>query len=75
MRRPSILILDESTSALDTINEKQIMEGMKPLLQSCTSFIIAHRLSTIANADIIVVLEKGKVVTNSWPKFRVLSIS
>jgi HlyB family type I secretion system ABC transporter len=58
---PPILIFDEATSALDTESERAIQENMTRLLSGRTSIIIAHRLSTIRNADMIIVLEKGKL--------------
>jgi len=59
---PPVLILDEATSALDTESERAVQENMGRLLESRTSFVIAHRLSTIRNADVILVLEKGRLV-------------
>jgi ABC-type multidrug transport system fused ATPase/permease subunit len=59
---PAILILDEATSSLDTHSEAAIQLAMKRVLAKRTSFIVAHRLSTIVNADIIVVLDQGRVV-------------
>jgi ATP-binding cassette subfamily B protein len=56
------LIFDEATSALDTESEKAVTENMNQLLHGRTSFVIAHRLSTVRDADLIVVLEKGKLV-------------
>lgn len=58
---PPILLLDEATSALDTESEKLVQEALLRLMQNRTSIVIAHRLSTIQNADLIVVLEKGKI--------------
>ena len=59
---PSILILDEATSSVDTRTEVQIQEAMNRLRAERTSFVIAHRLSTIRGADIILVMEQGSIV-------------
>jgi ATP-binding cassette subfamily B multidrug efflux pump len=59
---PSILILDEATSSVDTRTEVQIQEAMNRLRANRTSFVIAHRLSTIRGADVILVMEKGRIV-------------
>ena len=59
---PTILILDEATSSVDTRTEVLIQEAMARLRQGRTSFVIAHRLSTIRNADTIVVMEAGRIV-------------
>ena len=60
--RPPILIFDEATSSLDTESERAVKENMDRLLEGRTAFVIAHRLSTIRDADMIVVLEQGKLV-------------
>ncbi len=60
--KPSILILDEATSSIDTRTELIIQQGMDRLMQGRTSFVIAHRLSTVRNADEILVLEKGEII-------------
>lgn len=59
---PKILILDEATSNVDTRTEKAIQDAMHMVMENRTSIIIAHRLSTIRDADIIVVLDKGRIV-------------
>lgn len=57
-----VLILDEATSSLDSGSEKKIQKAIDRLIENRTTLIIAHRLSTIENADLILVLEKGKIV-------------
>ncbi|HVV36433.1 MAG TPA: ABC transporter ATP-binding protein [Acidimicrobiales bacterium] len=59
---PAILILDEATSSVDTRTEVQVQEAMNALRHGRTSFVIAHRLSTIRGADLIVVMEHGRIV-------------
>jgi ATP-binding cassette subfamily B protein/subfamily B ATP-binding cassette protein MsbA len=59
---PKVLILDEATSNLDTESERLIQQSLAGLMQGRTSFVIAHRLSTIAGADLIVVLEQGRII-------------
>ncbi|NLD45491.1 MAG: ATP-binding cassette domain-containing protein, partial [Chloroflexi bacterium] len=59
---PSMLILDEATSSVDTRTEVLIQEAMVELMQGRTSFIIAHRLSTIRSADVILVMNEGDIV-------------
>jgi len=62
LSNPPIMLLDEATSALDTESEKLVQDALNNLMKNRTSLIIAHRLSTIQNADLIVVLESGKIV-------------
>jgi ABC-type multidrug transport system fused ATPase/permease subunit len=61
IRKPEILILDEATSALDSESEKQIQSAIDQIAHSTTMIVIAHRLSTIRNADMIYVMEDGKL--------------
>ena len=60
--RAPILIMDEATSSVDTITERQIQDGMDRLMSDRTTFVIAHRLSTIRNANAIMVLEHGEII-------------
>lgn len=62
LAQPSILILDEATSAVDTRTELLLQQAMAALRQGRTSFVIAHRLSTIRDADLILVMENGAIV-------------
>jgi subfamily B ATP-binding cassette protein MsbA len=61
LSNPPIMLLDEATSALDTESEKLVQDALNNLMKNRTSLIIAHRLSTIQKADLIVVLDKGKI--------------
>ena len=62
LKNPPIMILDEATSALDTESEKLVQIALENMMQNRTSIVIAHRLSTIQKADVIVVMQKGKIV-------------
>ncbi len=62
LKQPYILLFDEATSALDSNSEKAVLRAIKNVSAEKTSVVIAHRLSTIVDADIIVVLDKGKIV-------------
>jgi ATP-binding cassette subfamily B protein len=60
--RPSMLILDEATSSIDTRTEIKIQEAFNRLMEGRTSFIVAHRLSTIQSADVILVMKDGHII-------------
>ncbi len=59
---PAVLVLDEATSDIDTESEYEIQQALVQVMRNRTSFVIAHRLSTIRNADLIVVLDEGRIV-------------
>ena len=62
LKNPPILVLDEATSALDTVTEKLIQDALNRVMENRTVFAIAHRLSTIRNADLILVMDRGRIV-------------
>ena len=62
LAKPSLLILDEATSSIDTRTELHIQEALLALMKDRTSFIIAHRLNTIRDADTIMVIDHGEIV-------------
>jgi ATP-binding cassette subfamily C protein len=67
LRKPSLLILDEATSSLDSENEKQIQEAIEKLHGQMTILVISHRLSTIRGADVIHIIEDGNLVeSGTW---------
>lgn len=68
LAKPLILILDEATSSVDTRTELRIQAAMEQLMKGRTSFVIAHRLSTIRNADLILVIDNGKIVEQGTHK-------
>ncbi len=68
LKNPQILILDEATSALDTESERLVQKALEKLMKNRTVFVIAHRLSTIYSADLILVMDKGKIVERGTHK-------
>ncbi|MGC4130526.1 MAG: ABC transporter transmembrane domain-containing protein [Bergeyella sp.] len=62
LKNPPIMILDEATSALDTESERFVQDALENMMENRTSLVIAHRLSTIQKADVIVVMERGKIM-------------
>jgi ATP-binding cassette subfamily B protein len=62
LKNPSILVLDEATSSLDSRSEALIQEAMERIMKERTSLVIAHRLSTVLDADMILVLDQGRIV-------------
>jgi ATP-binding cassette subfamily B protein len=62
INKPSIIILDEATSSVDTMTERLIQEALERLVAGKTTIAIAHRLSTLRNADKLVILEEGQIV-------------
>jgi ATP-binding cassette subfamily B protein len=62
LKAPRILILDDSTSSVDTETEAEIRSALEYLMQDRTTFIIAHRIQSVMNADLILVLDKGQIV-------------
>ena len=59
---PPVMILDEATSSIDTRTEAIVQRGMDALMKGRTVFVIAHRLSTVKNADVIIVLDHGRII-------------
>ncbi len=62
LNKPKIFILDEATSSLDTVTEKEIQDALDSIIKGKTTFVIAHRLATLKNADKLIVLNKGEMV-------------
>ena len=68
LHQPRVLILDEATSSLDTASERYVQAALQPLMRDRTTLVIAHRLSTIMSADVIYVVDRGKVVEHGTHK-------
>ena len=68
LANPAIFILDEATASVDTITEKLIQDAIQTLMQGRTCFVIAHRLSTVRSADIILVVDDGKIIERGTHK-------
>ena len=62
LKAPALVILDEATAHLDSESERAIQQAFRSALQGRTSLVIAHRLSTVQNADLILVLDQGRIV-------------
>jgi ATP-binding cassette subfamily B protein len=62
LKEPAILVLDDSTSSVDTETEATIRNGLRKLMQGRTTFIIAHRIQSVMDADLILVMNKGRIV-------------
>jgi ATP-binding cassette subfamily B (MDR/TAP) protein 1 len=75
VRNPKVLLLDEATSALDSTSEKIVQKALDELMKGRTTVLIAHRLSTVRNADLIAVLEKGKIVEGPLPHDQLMALN
>jgi len=73
IRQPSILILDDSLSSVDTYTEEEILRGLRGVRRERTSIIISHRISTVKNADLIIVLAEGRIVETGTHETLLLS--
>jgi ATP-binding cassette subfamily B protein len=62
LANPRIVILDEATSSIDAMTEARIQHALSTLLRHRTSFVVAHRLSTIRSADLVLVLDQGRII-------------
>ncbi|RAJ06561.1 ATP-binding cassette, subfamily B, MsbA [Chitinophaga skermanii] len=73
LNNPPIMLLDEATSALDTESEKMVQDALNNLMKNRTSLVIAHRLSTVQSADVIIVLDNGRIVEQGTHQSLLLS--
>ena len=62
LTNPSILILDEATSSIDTLTEIRVQKAFAKMMNGKTSFVVAHRLSTIKESDVILVMKDGNII-------------
>jgi len=62
LANPRLLVLDEATSAIDALTEARLQQALVTLLRGRTSFVVAHRLSTIRQADLVLVLDQGRII-------------
>ncbi len=62
LANPRIVVLDEATSAIDSVTEARLQRALEILLRGRTAFVVAHRLSTIRKADLVLVLDQGRIV-------------
>jgi ATP-binding cassette subfamily B protein len=62
LTNPSVLILDEATSSIDTLTEIRVQKAFAEMMKGKTSFVVAHRLSTIKDSDVILVMRDGNIV-------------
>ena len=70
---PRIVVLDEATSAIDTLTETRLQRALEVLLRGRTAFVVAHRLSTMRKADLVLVLEQGRIVERGTHRSLLLS--
>lgn len=68
LKNPRILLLDEATSALDAESERVVQDALERIMSDRTTVVVAHRLTTIRNADLIAVVQQGKIVEKGNPK-------
>lgn len=74
LKQPTVLVLDEATSALDAKSEAIVQRALDNVVKNRTTLVIAHRLSTIQNADVIVVLDQGKIAEVSFELVRLMAL-
>ena len=67
LNQPDVLIFDEATSSLDNLTEKEVHDAISKLREEATVLVIAHRLTTVSDANVVVVLDQGKIVEQGHP--------